>query len=359
MCAATLDITKAWEIQNLEHDRILNCCEFSPCGKYVVAGAQDEKLLRWNLESGQKDVLPGHQSWVQSVVFHPDKKLLLSADLHGVIKAWDYTAEKPKPLWSVEAAHEPWVLATAVTKDGKKWITAGTDGRIRLWNVVDGKEAGELKGHETEVYSLAVHPDGKHLVSGDLFGNIIVWDLASGKNLRTMDAKVLHTREEDFLADVGGVRSFAFNADGSVLAAGGMTDIKGNTFCPGKPAILIFNFADGKLKQTLRQKAKSDGPVKGLCFLSDGTLAGHGENLNAKSSLEFWNIDKPAPLHSISRESGYSLSLHPDGMRLTIARIVAQGRGGNGRSDNKEEYVSHNGSVVVFSLQEKPAETKA
>ena len=358
MCAATLDVTKVWEMQSLEHDRILNCCAISPCGKYAVAGAQDETLLRWDLETGQKEVLAGHESWVQTVCFHPDKKHLLSADLHGVIKAWDYTAAKPKPLWSVSAAHDPWVVATAVTNDGKKWITAGTDGRVRLWNTTDGKAAGELKGHETEVYSLAVHPDGKHLVSGDLFGKIIVWNLESGEIDRTIDAQVLHTREEDFLADVGGVRSLAFNADGSILAAGGMTDIKGNTFCPGTPAILIFNFAKGELKQTLRQKAKSDGYIKGLCFLPDGTIAGHGENLNAKTSMEFWNIDEPEPIHSISRDSAYGLSLHPDGTRLALASIVPNGRQGNGRGD-RDEYVSHNGGLVVYSLQEKPTETKA
>jgi WD40 repeat protein len=358
MCAAMLDVTKAWEQQTLEHDRIVICCACSPCGKYVVAGAQDENLLRWNLETGEKTVVPGHESWVQAVAFHSDQKQLLSGDMNGVLKAWDYTAETPKLLWSVPDAHQPWALAALASPDGKQWITSGTEGRVRRWNVADGSSAGEFKGHETEVYSLALHPHGKELASGDLFGNICIWNLASGQLVRKLDAKPLHTREEDFLADVGGVRSLAFNSDGSLLAAGGMTDAKSNTFCPGSPAVLVFDYASGKLKQTLRPKAKSDGPIKGLCFLSDGTIAGHGEMINAKASMEFWNPDNPAPLHSMVRESAYAISPHPDGIRLALANFITAGKGGNGRNGKPEEYRPHAGAVTIINLQEKPAAEK-
>ena len=240
-----------------------------------------------------------------------------------------------------------------MTVDGKQWITAGTDGAIRLWNVVDGKRSGELLGHDTEVYSLAVHPNGKHLASGDLMGRIFVWNLETRQRERTPDAAVLHTCKDDFLADVGGVRALAFNADGSQLAAGGMTDAESNAFCPGKPAVLVFDFASGALRRTLRPREKSDGPIKGLCFLSDGTLAAQGEHLNATSSLEFFGPDRPEPLHVVKRESGYGLSLHPDGLQLAVASFVNNGRGGNGRHSIPAEYASHHGAVVVYRLSDK------
>ena len=359
MPTAAINVVKAWEERVLEHNRILLTCAFSPCGQYVVAGAQDESLLRWNLETGEKTIIAGHESWVQAVAFHPDQKHLLSGDLHGALKLWDYTQDDPRPIWSVADAHAPWVLAAAVSPDGRMWITAGTDARLRLWNVEDGAPAGEFKGHETEIYSLAVHPNGKELASGDLFGKIHLWNLETGELTRTLDATKLHERTDEFLAEVGGVRSLAFNADGSLLAAGGMTDIKSNTFCPGTPAVLVFDYASGNLKQTLRPKEKSDGPIKGLCFLPDGTLAGHGEHINAKSSLEFWNPDNAAPLHAIVRESAYAMSLHPDGGRLALANFVPHGSGGNGRNGKPEEYAPHAGALCIINLQEKPAETKA
>lgn len=349
-----LDATKTWATQTLEHDRPLLCCAFSPCGEYVVAGAQDEGVHRWQLESGAKTSFAGHESWVHSLAFHPKGKQLFTSDFHGAVHCWNYADANPRPVWSIPAAHDGWVVATAVTRDGKHLITAGNDTRVRLWETATGKPVADLVGHETEVYSLALHPDGKTLASGDLHGKIHVWNLSQTKPARTLDATVLMTRGEDFLADVGGVRSLAFNAEGTLLAAGGMTDIKGNTFCPGTPAILVFDWDTGKLQKTLRPQKKSDGPIKGLAFLADGALAGLGEHLNSASSLEFWKPDGETSFHAIGRNSGYSLHLHPDGRRLAAAGIVNNGRGGNG-GVSLEEYVSHNGSVVIYALHDKPA----
>ena len=213
----------------------------------------------------------------------------------------------------------------------------------------------EFSGHENYVFSLVMHPDGKRFVSGDLFGKVNEWDIASGELLRTFDASPLHTRGDDFLADVGGVRSLAFDAEGKRLACGGMTDAKSNAFCPGNPAVLVFDVESGELLQMLRSTHTSDGPIKGLAFLSDGTLAGHAENLNGESSLEFWNPDQSASIHVLKRQSGYCLDLHPDGLRLAAATFKPFGRGGNGRHTMPEEYTSHHGEITIFSLFEKPA----
>ncbi len=350
-----LDIKNAWEAQTLTHDRPLLCGACSPCGRYFVAGAQDENLLRWELASGEKRVLAGHTSWVQAVAFHPDRERLLAGDLHGVLRCWRVTAAEPTVSWSVEQAH-PWVQAIATTPDGQSWLTAGTDGVIRQWKADTGAAVGEFTGHDTEVYSLAVHPEGQLLLSGDLRGRIHVWDLATRQRLRTLDAQPLHTRKEDFLADVGGVRSLAIRGDGTQVSAGGMTDAESNTFCPGKPAVLVFDFASGQLVRTLRLREKSDGPIKGLAYLGNDVLAAHAEHLNGTSSLEFFAAATGESLHSIKRESGYTLSPHPDGARLAVAGFVSRGRGGNGRHAKPEEYVTHGGAVTLYRLDgKKPA----
>lgn len=350
-----LEVAKAWESQKLEHDRPLLCCQFSPCGKYVFAGAQDERLLRWSLADGAKTSIAGHESWVAALAFHPSESRLLTGDLHGVLRCWDYAAEAPTPIWTVVDAHRTWVQAAVATKDGARWVTSGTDGVVRLWNSADGKPLGELGRHETEVYALATHPDGVHLASGDLLGRIVVWNLQTGARVRTLDAKPLHTRKDDFLADVGGVRSLAFSATGERLAAGGMTDAESNAFCPGKPAVLEFDFAAGTLRRTLRPKLKSDGPVKGLAYLPGDLLAAQGEHLNATSSLEFFAADQEPPVHAIARESGYALSLHPDGRRLAVASFATHGAGGNGRNAKRGEYAANRGAVVIYSLFDKSA----
>ncbi len=352
-----LDVTKAWVSQSFEHDRVFTRCGFSPCGRFVVAAGLDDKVLSWELESGKKSEFTAHRSWVDSIAFHLDKKRVFTADFQGAIHCWPYADSQPKPQWSTPKAHKSFIRTLLTTVDGNL-LSAGTDQVVRLWSAADGKPIREFVGHETQVYSLARHPDGKTFVSGDLYGKVNQWDLASGKLLRTIDASLLHTRKDSFLADVGGVRSMAFDGTGKQLACGGLTDAKSNGFCSGKPAILMFDWASGKLLQTLRPKHTSDGPIKGLAFLPDGTVAGHAEHLNGGSSLEFWNPAQPASLHVIKRSSGFCLDLHPDGLRLAAASLKSFGRAGNGRHTKPEEYKSHHGEVAIFSLFEKPAEKK-
>ncbi len=75
--------------------------------------------------------------------------------------------------------------------------------------------------------------------------------------------------------------------------------------------------------------------------------------LNATSSLEFFPGEGTEVHHAIPRESGYGLSLHPDGLRLAVAGFVNNGRGGNGRHAKPAEYVAHKGALVIYRLDEK------
>jgi WD40 repeat protein len=352
--APKLDATKAWSDKKFEYERQLTCCGFSPCGKYLMAGSLDFHLQRWDLESGEHATVKGNPSWIGDLAFHPDKRRVLSVDYHGGLFCWDYTKPQPAPLWKKPDAHSRWARKVAVSGDGKFIATGGDDNMVRLWSP-DGKMLKELEGHEGYIFSLLFAPDNKTLLSGDQLGVVRQWDAPSGKFQRELDARLLHTRLDNFLAHVGGVRSMAMNAKGNLLACGGMTNAKSNAFCPGDPLILVFDFAGGKVKSQLKPTAKADGPINSLCFLSDGTLAGIGEGA-AGASLAFWKTNAGAPIHSIKSLSGYAVDLHPDGRRLAACFYQTNGRSGNGRHAKPDEYVSNHGNVTIYHLHEKPAE---
>ena len=349
---AQLDVTKAWISRSLEHEQMLTCCAFSPCGKYLVAGGIEENVQRWDLESGTKTPLVAHRSWVNAVAFHPDGQRLFTADCHGAIHCWPYMADAPTPQWSKSDAHQGWIQSLLVIPDGHL-LSAGNDRVIRQWSAENGDLVREFAGHENHVFSLAAHPDGTSFVSGDLNGQVCHWDTATGELVRTFDATALHTRKDTFLADVGGVRSLVFDQQGELLACGGMTDATSNAFCHGNPAILVLDWNQGELRQTLRPQHTSDGPIKGLVFLSDGSLAGHAEKLNGEASLEFWRPDQPDSIHVIKRQSGFCLDIHPDGLQLAAATFKINGRFGNGRHAEQDAYASHDGEIAIFSLCEK------
>jgi WD40 repeat protein len=120
---------------SVQHGSPLVGARFSPSGEYVLAGAQDNALVRWNPEKKAKDVLVGHKSWVRAMAFAG--KTLFSGDWAGRLLAWDYAAAKPTPLWSKEA-HRGWLRALAVSPDGKTLASCGNEKLVKLWSIPDG-----------------------------------------------------------------------------------------------------------------------------------------------------------------------------------------------------------------------------
>jgi len=349
--APTFDSAKAHLApEPLAHNRQLFRARYSFDGALIAAAGVDKRIHVWEEATRRHYTLPGHATWVACLIFHPAEARLFTADYNGAVHAWDAIKEGSPPLFTITADRDN-TRALAITPDGAHLLSGGDDTVVRMWDAKSGGAVREMRGHAGPVFSIAVHPDGKHLVSGDLFGRVIQWDLSSGKIVREFDAKALHTRKEDFIADVGGVRCMTFNPDGSVLALGGLSEAESNAFCPGKPLVLVYDWASGAKKTELRYGFKSDGPVNGLRFLQDGVLAGWGEHLNAPTQLVFWKLDAPEPFHKVAADSAYDLDLHPDGTRLLAPVFKALGPGGNGaRKEHREKYVAPGALLTVCNL---------
>jgi WD40 repeat protein len=309
---------------------------FSPCGKHVAAGGVDAKIHVIPLD-GPRRALEGHESWIVGLAFAPDGRLFSADQLGGVI-AWDVALEKQ--LGSVKVPD----LLRALATDGKRLLAVGDAGVVR---VLDDqlRVVIELRGHDSPIYAAAFHKDGS-FVSGDLRGDVLHW--RDGALVRKLEARPLHTRGQDFLADVGGVRSFAWSPDGRRFAVGGLREAKSNTFCPGTPSVLVYDWESGQRVSTLDTTGPADGPVNALAYAPDGTLYGVAESHGGNAGLYAWK-EGPKPASVKEAPSAYDLDLHPDGKRLAIAAYAAKGKGGNGRAASaRADYVPNEGAVRLY-----------
>jgi WD40 repeat protein len=300
----------------LRHNSPLLSCRFDPTGRYVFAGSQDNTIQRWEIASQAKVAFPGHRSWVRGLAFHGANRKLLSSDYNGKVLVWTTDAASPQPERIIDA-HTGWVRAIVVSPDSTKFATCGNDNLVKLWNFVDFSLAREFEGHTSHVYNVAFHPNGRDLVSGDLRGNVRQWDLHTGRQTLTMDASVIFRYDPTFRADHGGVRSMSFNADGSLLACAGITNVSNAFAGIGNPAIVLFNTHTGQRSQVLRVQPAFQGTAWGVVFHSSGLVIGAGAGNGG--GIWFWRPTEPNSIHNVTvPNNARDLALHPDGGRLAV-----------------------------------------
>lgn len=302
--------------KDLAHDRPLVCCRFAPTGPHVFAGSEDESILRWNLDTGEKTQLKGHESWVFCLDLTPDSRTLVSGGGDGRLLVW--TADGAEPSRAIEA-HRGWINALAVSPDGARVATAGNDRIVRLWSLADGALEAELPGHERPVYAVRFDAAGKQLITADLLGRIAFWDLATRAETRRLDAARLYKYEAGQGVDYGGVRDLHLNPDGTRLAASGLIEASNPLGAVSNPAVLLFDVADGKEPKLQRPKEDVKGvgwgvrwhPAGFVALVSGGTGGGW---------LWFFKPDEPNEFHKVNlTNTGRALDLHPDGLRLATA----------------------------------------
>jgi hypothetical protein len=112
------------------------------------------------------------------VAFSPDGKRILTGSDDQTAKVWD--AVTGREVLALKG-HNGWVNAVAFSPDGKRIITGSEDNTVKVWDAQGGQELLTLKGHTSVVFSVAFSPDGKRLVTGSYDKTARVWDAERGQ----------------------------------------------------------------------------------------------------------------------------------------------------------------------------------
>eukprot|EP00010_Vexillifera_abyssalis_P007165 CAMPEP_0201545214 /NCGR_PEP_ID=MMETSP0173_2-20130828/1746_1 /ASSEMBLY_ACC=CAM_ASM_000268 /TAXON_ID=218659 /ORGANISM="Vexillifera sp., Strain DIVA3 564/2" /LENGTH=399 /DNA_ID=CAMNT_0047953551 /DNA_START=84 /DNA_END=1283 /DNA_ORIENTATION=- len=99
--------------------------------EYVASGSRDKSIKLWHIPTERcVATFTGHSNWVQSIVFHPNGKFLLSVSDDKTLRIWDI---KQNRCMRTIDAHTQFVTSLAFNKSDPHVITGCVDNTIKVW----------------------------------------------------------------------------------------------------------------------------------------------------------------------------------------------------------------------------------
>ena len=349
------------------HTDSVTAIAFSPDGKTLVSGGEDNTIRIWNLATGKESLFVaqedqfGFRTFGSVIAFGPDGKILAVGDRSG-IHLMNLNASSGDAIKTI-GEELSGIESIAFSPNGKTIAAAGDDD-VHIWNVESGEEIFSLeKTHDPVVFSR----DGKFLACGSGDDYIKLFDAATGKKIRSIEG-------------AGNVSSLAFSSDGFYLASGGekgkvwkvATGTEAANFKPPAKDVVVAANPIGRMlafgtsniqlvsvatgAELRRIDEESYNSVKLLAFSPDGkTLASVRES---DKSIHLWNSATGKEIRVLA---GHSISVQRVAFSPDDKSIFSGGYEGalikwNVKSGEIEKVIAQLDKVGIESLSFSPDE---
>ena len=170
------------------HTNDVNSFVFSPNGRYLVTGSDDHTARIWDTQSGALlKVLEGHIDEVSFVAFSLDGKRIVTMSSDHTARIWD--TNSGKTLRTLQGIEHDATMArfspAQFSPDGRFVATTSHDNTVRIWDVATGSFQA-LEGHKNFIPSVQFSPDGRFVITASHDGTARIWDLR-GKLVKTLE----------------------------------------------------------------------------------------------------------------------------------------------------------------------------
>ncbi len=253
------------------HDGMVQTAIFTPDGKYIISGGIDERLRLWNLKSGRQDrILSKEQSSITALDIRDD--MLLASGANGVISLKN--RRTGKTIQKIRH-HNGLVHSVAFGRKDTEFFSAGQDGAVKLWRNGERTPYLTLESGAGAVYAIAVIKSQNLVATAGADRVIKLWDVTRKKLIRKFRG---HKRA---------VSSIHFSPDGRYLVSAGLDG-----------RLKLWSAKSSRTRRTLRGHK---GRIFMARFSPDGKLlASAGED----GTVRLWNVRRKRLLRTFKGHQG-------------------------------------------------------
>eukprot|EP00388_Colpodella_angusta_P043777 GDKK01060621.1.p1 GENE.GDKK01060621.1~~GDKK01060621.1.p1 ORF type:complete len:417 (-),score=79.05 GDKK01060621.1:174-1424(-) len=147
------------------HKLPVTCVAIATDEKYCYTGGKDCAIIRWDLETGQKDVYPGgrkqfdcggHFEQVLSITVAEEENLVITGGADKTIRLWDVRAPKGKAVGEMRGHSGAVTGVVAEPGNTRQLFSSSKDRTLRVWNLSMRSFVSLMCGHTDDVTYLDI-----------------------------------------------------------------------------------------------------------------------------------------------------------------------------------------------------------